>query len=83
MKLKGDLVYLVIIQNICWVLLLLKSPQSVLELCLKVFHLTEDQSLSRASLTLTLCSPLLAVNDLMRKNKNTPQVITGKMNVII
>lgn len=73
-KLKGDLVYLVVIQDVHWVLLLLlQSPQCVLELCLKVRHLTGDQSLSRKSLTLTLYSDLLAVNDLMRQNKNPLQ----------
>lgn len=82
MTLKGGLVYLVIIQEICWILLLLlQSPQCVLELCLKILHLTEDQSLSGA--TLTLCSSLLAVNDLMRRSKHTPHFKTGAINLII
>lgn len=81
MTLKGGLVYLVIIQEVCWILLLLQSPQCVLELCLKILHLTEDQSLSGA--TPTLCSSLLAVNDLMRQSKHTPHFKTGAINIII
>lgn len=64
--------YLVIIQDIYWVMLLqLQSPQCVLEFCLKGFHLNGDRSLSRMSLALSLYSDLLTVNDLMRKS--TPQ----------
>lgn len=65
-----DLVYLVIIQDVCWVLLLLQSPQCVLQLCLKVPNLAGDLSLSRTCLTLR--ADLLAVNDLMRKSRNKP-----------
>ena len=56
-KQKGNFVYLVIIQDVCRVLLLLQSPQCVLQLRLKVPRLT-------------LRSDLLAVNDLMRKSRN-------------
>lgn len=55
MKMKSGRVYLVIIQEVCWSLLMLQSCQCVLELCLEVLHLTEDHSLSRDILILTLC----------------------------
>lgn len=71
MKMKSGLVYLVIIQEVCRNLLMLQSHQCVLQLCLEVLHLTEDQRLSRDTPTLTLCSDLLTVNDLMRKSKHT------------
>lgn len=72
-KWKGDFVYLVIIQDVCWVLLLLlQSLQGVVQLCLKVLQLTGEQNLSRTGLT--LCSDLLAEDDLMRKSRNTPLV---------
>lgn len=86
MKLNDDLVYLVIIQAVCRVLLLLlllQRLQCVLELCLQVLHLTGGQNLSRTSLSLALCSDLLAVNNLMRKSRNTAQVKTSKIYVII
>ncbi len=81
-EIKYGLVYFVIIQEVCWVLLLLQSLQFVLELHLKVLHLTEDYGLSRTTATLTLCSDLLAVNDLMKQSENTPQVQTGPTNEI-
>lgn len=83
MKIKSGLVYLVFVQEVCWNLLMLQSQKCVLELCLEVLHLTEDQSLSSDILTLTLGSNLLTANDLMRKSKNTPFVKTGAMNLTL
>lgn len=67
--------HLVIIQDVCCILLLLlQSPESILEFYLQVLHLTGDQSVSRMSLSLTLYSGLLAMNDdLMKKNKHRSQ----------
>lgn len=83
MKMKSGLVYLVFIQGVCWNLLMLQSQQCVLELCLEVLHLTEDQTLSSDILTLTFGSNLLTVNDLRRKSKNTPCVKTGAINLTL
>lgn len=63
--------YLVIVQEVCGVLLLLQGPQCVLELCLKIIHLAVDLSLSGATPTLSLCSNVLAVNDLMKQSERT------------
>lgn len=83
MEMKSGLVYLVFIQEVCWNLLMLQSHQCVLELCLEVLHLTEDQSLSSDILTLTLGTNLLTANDLMRKSKDTPCVQTVATNLTL
>ena len=72
--------YLIIVQECCWVLLLLQSLQSVLELCLKVLHLTEDRSLCRTTWTLTLYSNILAVNNLVRAKYASGQNRYNKCN---
>jgi len=66
----GDLVYLVVIQDGCCVMLLLQRPQRALQHSLKVRHLTEDQSL-----TPTLFTDLLAANDLMTKSNTRNYLI--------
>lgn len=63
--------YLVIIQDVCRALLLLQSPESVMQLCLKVLHLAGDQSFGRTSLALNLWLTLQGVDALVRNSKNT------------
>lgn len=55
-------VYLLIIQEVWWILLL-QGGQCVLQLCLKVLHLSEDQSLTRATVRFNL----LVLNELRKQ----------------
>lgn len=55
-------VYLLIIQEVWWILLL-QGGQCVLQLCLKVLHLSEDQSLTGATVRFNL----LVLNELMKQ----------------
>lgn len=59
------------IKDVYLVLLLMQSPQLVLQLCLKVLYLSWEHSLSKLRLTFFLAP--LTVSDLIKKNKNKPE----------
>ena len=67
--LKGKPEYLVIILDVYRVLLLLQSPQCVLQLRLKVLYLSGGHGFN--SVSLTFCLDLLTVSDLIKKRTKT------------